>query len=783
MNLNISYNWLKSYVKTNLTPQEFAKKISLSGPSVDHINQVKPNFEQVVVGKILKIEQHPNADKLHVCQVDVGKKDLQIVCGASNIAEGQKVPVVLVGGKVGGFEIKEAKLRGVESFGMMCSQKELGIGSDHSGIFILPDYVEIGLSLEKIMPIEDAIMDIEITSNRPDAMSVIGIAREASAILSEKFLYQIPKPNLNIKNGKHCIKVNVSESKLCSRYSAIVMSDVKVESSPLWMQQRLLASGLRPINNLVDITNYILLEFGQPMHVFDYDKLKGAEINVRLAKKGEKILALDGKEYELLNNQLVIADKESPVAIAGVMGGELSATTTATKTIVFECANFDPVLVRKTSRAINLRSESSALYEKGISPENITAAILRAIELAQELAGAKIACKLIDEKSYKYKDREIILDLENVNSVLGVKIKSGEIKDNLSALGFKVISTKSKKDEFKVIVPWWRMSDIEGQHDLIEEIARMHGYHNLPTKLMSGSLPKKTKSTNYVLEDKIKNILVGFGLIEVYTYSFISEKQIVDCDLNPKEHIKIANPLSIDFEYMRTSLLPGVLQIINENQGFYPSGKIFDLSKVYLPVSNNDLASEPFKLLIACYGAELEIIADEARGIFDGLAERLNIFNVSFKNIKNGAEIISNNKKIGEIRIIDNKTLNTFGIKRKVVIIDLDFIILAELSQAVATYYPIAKFPAIELDLSMEIDNVVTFADVANIASDTGAPLVEKVEFLSVYQGEKIPEGKKALAIRIIYRNLNKTLELIEAQKIHDKIIVELKKAYNINTR
>lgn len=783
MNLNISYNWLKSYVKTSLTPQEFAKKISLSGPSVDRINEVKSNFSKVVVGKILKIEQHPNADKLHVCQVNVGKEDLQIVCGAPNIAEGHKVPVVLVGGKVGEFEIKEAKLRGVESFGMMCSQRELGIGEDHSGIFILPDYVEVGLPLEKVMPIEDAIMDIEITSNRPDAMSVIGIAREASAILGEKFLYHAPKPNLNIKDGQHCVKVNVSESKLCPRYSAIVMGDIKVEASPLWMQQRLLASGLRPINNLVDITNYILLEFGQPMHVFDFDKLKGAEINVRLAKKGEKILALDGKEYELSADQLVIADKEAPVAVAGVMGGELSAATAETKTIVFECANFDPVSVRKTSRALNLRSESSALYEKGISPENVTAAMLRAIELAQELAGAKIACKLVDEKSYKYKEQEIILDLENVNRALGVKIKQGEIKDNLSALGFEVASTKSKKDELKVVVPWWRVGDIEGQHDLIEEIARMHGYHNLPTELMSGALPKVAKSADYVLEDKIKDILAGFGLTEVYTYSFISEKQIIGCGLNPAEHIKIANPLSIDFEYMRTSLLPGVLQVISENQGFYPSGKIFDLSKVYLPIGANDLANEPFKLLIACYGAEAEAIADEARGVLDGLAERLNISGVSFKNVEGGAEIIASDKRLGEIKIVDSKILSAFGIKRVVVVIDLDFTVLAELAQAVAPYHPIAKFPAIELDLSMEIDNVVTFADVANITSDAGAPLVEKVDFLSVYQGEKVPEGKKALAIRVVYRDLNKTLELAEAQKAHDKVVAELKKSYNIVVR
>jgi len=794
MNLNISYNWLKEYVKTNLTPQEFAKKISLSGPSVDRINEVKPNFQKVVVGRIMKIDQHPNADKLHVCKVNVGKEELQIVCGAPNIKEGQKVPVVLVGGKVGDFEIKEAKLRGVESFGMMCSQRELGIGEDHTGIFILPDYVKVGEPLESVMPIEDAILDIEITSNRPDAMSVVGIAREAAAILEAKFLYQAPKPNLAVKGEKKDLRVKVAEPKLCPRYSAIVMTDIKVAASPLWMQQRLLASGLRPINNLVDITNYILLEFGQPMHVFDFDKLAGAEINVRYAKKGEKILALDGKEYELSADQLVIADKENPVAVAGVMGGELSAATAETKTIVFECANFDPVSVRKTSRALNLRSESSALYEKGISPENVTAALMRAVELAQELAGAKISCKLIDEKAYKYKEQEIVLDLENVNRALGVKIKSGEIKDNLSALGFEVSSTKSKKDELKVSVPWWRVGDIEGQHDLIEEISRMHGYHNLPTELMSGALPKVAKSADYALEDKIKDILAGFGLTEVYTYSFISEKQIIACGLNPAEHIKIANPLSIDFEYMRTSLLPGVLQIIAENEGFYPAGKLFDLSQVYLPLGANDLADEKFKLLIACYGAKAEDAAADARGILDGLTQRLNLPPLSFRSIAGREslnQIYAGESELGVIRIVASNILSAFGIKKAVAIVELDFDAVNELAKSAPAYQPIPKFPAIELDLSMEIDNAVTFAEVANIAGDAGAPLVEKVDFLSVFQGDprsvdgarKIPEGKKALAIRIIYRDISKTLESAEAQATHDKVVAELKKSYNIGVR
>ncbi|MFA6593975.1 MAG: phenylalanine--tRNA ligase subunit beta [Candidatus Buchananbacteria bacterium] len=807
MNLNISYNWLKSYVKTSLTPQEFAKRISLSGPSVDRVQEKSTDFGNVVVGKMLEISKHPNADKLNVAKVDVGKKEpIQVIFGQMAVLKvGDQLPVAIAPTTLpSGVEILEREMRGVKSQGMCCLDSEIGL-SDQDRVTFFPPEVKPGTPIAKALKLEeDAILDIEITSNRPDAMSVIGIAREAAAILDAKFLYKQPNPSLAIRKsvipahpeaGIHNagsptklgmtkkglpLSIKITEPRVCPRYSAIVMTDVKVGASPLWMQQRLLASGLRPINNLVDITNYILLEYGQPMHVFDYDKLLGGEINVRKAKKSEKILALDGKEYELSVDQLVIADKQNPVAVAGVMGGELSAATAETKTIVFECANFNPVSVRKTSRVLNLRSESSALYEKGISPENVTAAMLRAIELAQQLCDAKVAGKLIDEKSYKYKDREIILDLERVDSALGVKIKPAEIKNNLEALGFKVIA---KRDKFKVTIPWWRENDMEGQHDLIEEIARMHGYQNLPTELMSGALPQTIATVNFALEDKIKDALVGFGLTEVYTYSFISEKQILGAGLKSADHIKIANPLSADFEYMRTSLLPGVLQIIAENQGFFPAGRLFDLSQVYLPLGANDLADEKFKLLAVCYGADAEGMAADARGVLDGLMQRLNIDNLTFKKKPAGSEIYVNDVKLGEIKVIDNKILSAFGIKKAVAAVELDFAAVAALAKSAPTYRPIPKFPAIELDLSMEVDNVITFAEVANVASDAGAPLVDKVDFLSVYQGEKLPEGKKALAIRMVYRDLNKTLELAEAQIAHDKVVAELKKSYNIVVR
>lgn len=788
MNLNISYNWLKEYVKLTVTAHDFAKKISLSGPSVDHITEIKPNFDRVVIGKILKIEQHPNADKLHVCQVDVGgKQPLNIVCGAPNIAEGQKVPVVLVGGKVGDFEIKAAKLRGVDSEGMMCSQRELGIGEDHSGIFILPDYVEVGLPFEKVMPLADTILDMEVTSNRPDAMCVVGIAREAAAILEEKFLYKDPKPNLSVIGSPKKLSVTVKEAKLCPRYEAAIMTDVKVEASPLWMQQRLLSAGLRPINNLVDITNYILLEFGQPMHVFDYNKLENREIIVRLAKKGEKILALDGKEYELSADQLVIADGENPVAVAGVMGGELSAATVETKTIVFEAANFDPVSVRKTARVLNLHSDASNLYEKGLHPEGTHPALLRAIELAKELAGGKMANDIIDVDNHKFKAKAVRLNSDNITRILGVEIKAEKAKAIIESLGFE--ANAKAKSGLEVVVPWWRDRDIEGEHDLIEEVARIYGYQNLPTQLMAGQLPVDFCASNeFQLEDKVKDLLAGFGATEMFSYSFISEKNIIDAGLDPADAVRIANPLSLDFEYMRTSLIPGLLQIISENAGFYNQIKIFDLSKIYLK-HEGDLPKETMTLAIACVGASADEALSDLRGLWEGLTVKLGLnyefgaFDKKAAYWSDNSQAIKGEQTIGGIGLIDKGVAAKFGIKKSVAAAYVDCAALLAAARLAPSYVPICKYPGIELDISLEVDDAVAYGQIRNTVAAIDPEMIKNISYLSVFKGQGIADGKKALAIRITYRHDDKTLALPEAQAVHNKVVDALKKEYNVSIR
>ncbi|MFA5029500.1 MAG: phenylalanine--tRNA ligase subunit beta [Patescibacteria group bacterium] len=822
MNLNISYNWLKEYVKTDLMAHEFAKKLSLSGPSVDRIKKVGANFDKVVVGKMLEISKHPNADKLNVAKIDIGKKEpIQVIFGQMAVLKvGDQLPVAVAPTKLpGGIEILEREMRGVKSQGMCCLDSELGL-SDQDKVTFFPAKIKPGTPIAQALELkEDYILDIEVTSNRPDAMSVIGIAREAAAILGDKFLYQEPKglppvsPSLGGRSRRSLamtLKVTVKEPKLCPRYQAAVMTGVKVEPSPLWMQQRLLASGLRPINNLVDITNYILLEFGQPMHVFDYDKLAAAEINVRLAKKGETILALDGKEYELDEKVLIVADGKNPCAVGGIMGGELSGATGITKNVVLEVGNWDPVNIRKTARVLNLHSESSDLYEKGLSPEGTQSALLRAMELVEDLASGQLAGEIIDINNYKHKVKEIKLDTANVSRFLGVTITNSQIKESLDSLGFEVypVKSRSKRDGSAVLngvkVPWWRDRDMEGEHDLIEEVARLYGYHNLPTKLMAGDLlsaviPSEVeKSLNFYWQDKVKDILAGFGLTEIYTYSFISEKQINNCRLNASAHLKISNPLSADFEYLRTSLLPGALQIIIENAGFFSEVKLFDLSNVYLPVKKDDLPLEKTTLLVIVSAKSGKAALNEAKGIFEGLLKRLNISDFKYLKADNAegvycppnSRIIVAEKGIGSISLVEPKVLAAFGVKNDVAFIEVEFEAIASQAKSAPAYHSIPKFPAIELDLSMEVDNVITFTEVANVASDAGAPLVEKVDFLSVYQGDpsqaeakKLAVNKKALAIRIVYRDLNKTLELAEAQAAHQKIVAALKKGYNIKVR
>ena len=791
MNLKISYNWLKEYLPTKKSVQEVAKELSLKGMSVERIETISSDFKNIITAKILEISKHPNADKLQLATVDTGKEKLTVVCGAPNIMPGQIIPFAQIGAEVfdsanagASWVVQKAKIRGIESNVMLCSQKELGLGQDHSGIMILAPGTPIGKPLAEIIP-TDYIFDIEITSNRPDAMSVVGLAREAAAALGIKLNWKEPKPNLKITD-KLPLAVEVKEQKLCSRYLGVVMTDVKVGPSPLWLQLRLLASGLRPINNLVDITNYVLLEYGRPLHVFDYEKISGNKIIVRQAKAGEKILALDGKTYDLKPNHLVIADSKVPVAIAGIMGGEESAATEKTKTIIFEAAIFDPVLIRKTSRELNLRSDSSDLFEKGLQPKSAMIGILRAIELTQQIAGGKVASQIVDSNKKEYQPNKIKFDPNIIKKHLGIEISVAQIKKILQSLGFGVLGAKV----LTVAVPWWRAGDVVYDYDLTEEIARIYGYHNLPVCLPAGQIPVQPKEPIFFWEKIAKDTLGGLGFCEVYNYAMVSEKLMAKGGFAKQPAVKIFNPLSEDMEIMRTSLLPQILQNVSDNLNNFSDIKIFELRNLYLPAGVKELPSEILKLTGAVLTGDLQAFFI-TKGFVELLLKKLGLKNYQFKPTdqacplwqKNQAlDIYVGNEFIGQFGLVNDSILANYGLQKPVVIFDFNFLVLAKLATLIKAFQPLSEFPSVTRDLAIIVDANLAWQNINELAGQFDKMIVG-VEYLNTFLGKDLGENKKSVAFRLTFRLADRTLKTEEVDLVLDKLVKNLAEKFNAKLR
>lgn len=785
MNISLSYNWIKEYIKVKKSPQEFAREFSLHSQTIDRVHEVSAKWKNVITVKITALEKHPNADTLRLATVDTGSKTLRVVCGAPNIAVGQIVPLVQEGGEVMGperkpFTVKKANIRGVESNGMLCSKRELGLSEEHSGIFVLPKDTKIGVTLESILHLNDHIFDIEVTSNRPDAHSVIGIAREASAIFKTPFIHKESKTRLTIdKNIK--ISVMVKEPKLCKRYQAIVVKDIQVDSSPLWMQMRLMASGIRPINNIVDITNYVLLEYGQPMHAFDYDKIQDKTIVVRRAKSGEKIFALDGKSYGLLESDLVIADSKNPMAIAGVMGGNDLSVGENTKSIVFESAIFDEVSIRKTSRRLHLFSESSNLFEKGLSPHGTEQALARALDLAQKIAGAKKTSAVIDIKKYTAKKIFVSLSAENVTRLLGISIKPTAIISLLKSLGCRAFGGKI----IKVQIPWYRSLDLVEEVDIIEEVARMYGYHNIASRLPEGLIPQIPIDKIFAWEYFAKNALQGIGMTEIYTYSMVSREMIEKAGFEIKKALKIFNPLSSDLEYMRPTILSSVLNVVAENEAKKENIKIFEIARIYAP-KENSLPEESIKLALCFCGTNN--IFYEAKGTIEFLAKKMGV-SFHFSTGAHGEmwkkdavqDIMYKEVKIGEYGLLSEKVTGVFGIKKRVAIAILDFMVLSRVASLAKEFIPLPEYPGIERDIAVVLEKSISWQKIEKAVS-VFHPLIREVKFVSVYEGKEL-EGKKSLALRIVVRSQERTLKSEEADLVVASLLKKLKEEFGAQQR
>ncbi|SHH66796.1 phenylalanyl-tRNA synthetase beta subunit [Caloranaerobacter azorensis DSM 13643] len=786
----VPVKWLKEYVDIDIDSKELADKLTMSGSHVDSIESVNKGVEKVVVGKILNIEKHPNADKLVITTIDVGEEKLQIVTGATNVKVGDYVPVALIGAKLpNGLKIRKSKLRGIESYGMLCSAEELGIDEGlvpkelKDGIYILSEQYPLGLDIKEALGLYGEVLEIEVTPNRPDCLSIIGMSRETAATLGKKLKYPEIKINREVDDITDYINgIEVHDKDLCKRYYARVVKDVKLGSSPVWIQRRLMEAGIRPINNIVDITNYVMLELGQPIHAFDLDKINGRKVIVRRAKEGEKIVTLDGVERELKDSMLVIADEDKPIAIAGVMGGENSEVSEETTTILIESANFNGKSVRLTSKGVGLRTEASARFEKDLDPDMVGKACDRVCQLIEEIGAGIVVKGSIDIYEDKAQEREITLRPEKVNNLLGIEIK---VDDMLKILNSLELKARFEDEKIYVTIPTFRR-DIELEADLIEEIGRIYGFDKIQSKPLIGTLTKGDKSRIRKIEDITKDILKGLGLNEITTYSFISPKAYDKINL-PEYSIKrncvrIMNPLGEDYSVMRTTLIPNMIEVLTRNYNYgvdrawaYEIGNIFIPKK--LPVE--ELPYEVRTLCIGMYGL---IDFFDIKGIVDTMLKKLGITGCEYIREENyatfhpgrTANIIKGNNVLGVIGEIHPEVLENYGIKERLYIAELDFEIIAFLTNLEKKYKPLPKYPAINRDIALVVDKDIMVREIEKIIWENGSDIVENVKLFDVYMGKQIPEGKKSVAYSITYRSYEKTLTDEEVTEVHDRIVKAL---------
>lgn len=799
----ISRNWLKDFVKIpdSLSAKELALKMTMSMAEVEGWVDQRESLAGVVVGEILEVNKHPNADKLQLAVVDVGNKKLNIVCGAPNIAKGQKVPVALIGAELpNGMKIEKVKVRGEESEGMLCAEDELGLGADHTGILILDSKLVPGTLLSKAMGFDDIVYEIDNKSltHRPDLWSHYGIAREMAAILGEKLKSYETR---NLKAGSEKLDIKVEDFALCPRYMGVVIEGIKIAPSPDWLRKRVESAGMRSINNVVDITNYVMLEIGQPLHAFDYGKLAGHRIIVRNAKPGEKIQTLDGSDRELDESILVIADAKSPVAIAGVMGGANTEIDDQTKKIIIESANFDHVSIRKTSAKLGLRTEASVRFEKSLDPNISELGVKKAMELILDVCPeAKVVSRLEDIKKFKLDQGPLEVSFDFINKKVGQEIEPQKVVSILESLGFEI---KKKKETVEILVPTWRATkDISIPEDIVEEVARIYVYDNIQPQMPKVAMDRPEINWERELERKIKHILAyGFSMSEVYNYSFNSEKQLEILGLAVSDHVKVANPLSKETAYVRTSLIPNLLGNIILNSRFFDDIALFEVGSVYLKNAKGPRLSDKTDKCLPLQEKWVAGICQEKnnkqpfyniKDIVSSLLSRLHFQKVTFKKIdkagvftkkSRAVKIMIGETVVGYAAELADNLYKKLDIEEKNAFFEINLSQLAALYSDEINYSPIPKFPSIKLDVSMIVEKKVLWDEVKELIFSVDKDLIKGATIFDVYEGKGIPEGKKSLAFRIEYRSDDKTLTMEEVQVVHNKALQVLEKKLKAQIR
>lgn len=790
--MKILHRWLQEYIDIDLTPQELASRLTMAGNETEGMQIIGDNWNGIIIGEITDISPHPNADRLRLVTLDLGGSKITVVCGAPNVKRKAKIAFAPVGARLTDpqsgkqFQLKPAKIRGVTSEGMTCSEKELGISDNHEGILLLPEEAPVGKPLADYMG--DIVYDLAITPNRPDCLSIIGIAREVSA-LTKKELH-LRDDSYAEEGGpvEECISVDIIDPELCPRYCASLVTGVKIAESPWWLKQRLIKCGMRPINNIVDITNYVMLEHGQPLHAFDYDELEGSKIIVRRAQAGERITSLDGLERSLSPDMLVIADQEKAVAIAGVMGGMDSEVTEGTTSILLEAANFEPASIHHTGRTLRMPSEACMRFERGIRPELIPGALKKATKMILELAGGVAAKGIIDVYPGKKEQRQIILTPDRINKILGVTFDTDEVVSALKSLGF-TCEVQASPPGVLARAPFWR-SDIKQDVDLIEEVARIVGYESIPTRLLSTTIPSQRPEPLVSLKKRIRDHLTGYGFQEIVSYSLTGmdtlKKALTDDLLNPSP-LKMANPMTAEQEYLRTYLRPNLINTLFANLRHSEGAiKIFELGKVYIP-RKNELPYEPEVLCAllsgprqekSWHGDESRMDFYDAKGVAEGLLNGL-VANLSFeKGTDNGlhpgkqAAVVTEGYPIGVIGEIHPKVLSAFDIQQPVFLLEIDVTALLPLVSIHRRFSPIPRFPAIVRDIALIVDRGINNRSIEEIMRSF--PLVEKVDIFDVYSGSQVPGGKKSLAYRITFRSPDHTLTDQEVDRVQKQIMQKL---------
>lgn len=798
--MNTSLNWIKAMVPgLEVTDQEFRDAMTLSGTKVENFTAFDKNLDKIVVGQIESVEKHPDADKLVICQVNVGSETVQIVTGAPNIpvgSSGQKVPVVLDGGRVAGghdggalpedgIKIKNGKLRGVESFGMMCAIEELGSSREfypdapENGIYILGDDAQVGEDAVHYLGLDDTVFEYEITNNRVDCYSIIGIAREAAATFRKPFTPPVVTETGNAEDINDYVKVDVEATDLCSRYTARLVKNIKLAPSPKWMQRRLASAGIRPINNIVDITNYVMEEYGQPMHAYDYDTLAGGKIVVRRAKDGEKFMTLDGQERTLDSDMLMICDGEKAVGLAGIMGGENSKITDDVKTMLFEAATFDGTNIRKATKRLGLRTDASGKFEKGLDPENALAAMNRACQLIEELGAGEIVGGVVDVYPNKKERVRVPFEPERINALLGTNVSVEEM------LGyFKMLELDYDEAKQELIIPTFRQ-DLLRTADIAEEVARFFGYANIPTTLPHGASTMGKISFKQRVEDVAGEIAQFCGFSQAMTYSFESPKVFdklkLAADAEERKTVVISNPLGEDFSIMRTLPLNGMLNSLATNYNRRNKDvKLYELAKVYVPVEGEDLPDERVQFTLGFYGDGdfftmkgvveefLEKIGMSARPEYDPEAGK------TFLHPGRQAEILYKDTVIGYLGEVHPDVADTYGLGERTYIAVLDLPEILPFASFDRKYEGIAKFPAVTRDISMVMPKTVLVGEVEKIIEKRGGKLLEKYNLFDIYEGAQIKEGFKSVAYTISFRAKDRTLEDKDIQPIMEKILGDL---------